>query len=436
MRPILRLLALFAFIVAPRTLAQSSPSLDDAAFQIARDFAAVINGTDDAVVKTFEEKYRAPARLAERPMPERISRTKQLRSDWGGLKLTKAVNTDKKSVRAMAETSNGQSLDLTFELDDAGKLDAIRIAISTGAPPPEAKALDKAERAKIVQAACKALEERYVYPEVAGKMATLARGKLNSGGYDQINSDEELARQLTDDFRGISKDRHLGVRVMAPSTQARGDDRRLVDMAGDNFGYRKVEVLPGNIGYLRLDLFVSVPEALQRATAAMGFLADVDGLIVDLRHNGGGDPKAIQFITSYLFDEPTHLNDMVDREGNVVEEFWTLKEVPGKRLRKGVPVCVLTSSYTFSGAEEFSYNLKNLKRATLVGETTGGGAHPVMGVRLTDRVNIGVPFQRARNPISQTNWEGTGVAPDIAVPADEALDRALMELRSKTEKSR
>lgn len=134
---------------------------------------------------------------------------------------------------------------------------------------------------------------------------------------------------------------------------------------------------------------------------------------------GGGDPEAIRFITSYLFDEPVHLNDMVDRGGKVVEEFWTLKVVPGKRLKSRIPVIVLTSKYTFSGAEEFSYNLKNLKRATIVGETTGGGAHPVEDVRLSERIVIGVPYMRARNPISQTNWEGTGVAPDIAVPAAE-----------------
>ncbi|MEW6249485.1 MAG: S41 family peptidase, partial [Planctomycetota bacterium] len=153
-------------------------------------------------------------------------------------------------------------------------------------------------------------------------------------------------------------------------------------------------------------------------------------LVFDLRRNGGGSPESIRYITSYLFDQRTHLNDMVDRAGKITEEYWTLETVPGRRFAPDVPVYVLTSRYTFSGAEEFCYNLQNLKRATIVGETTGGGAHPVRGVRVNDRIVVGVPFMRACNPISRKNWEGTGVEPDVKTIADEALDRAI-ELAKK-----
>ena len=121
---------------------------------------------------------------------------------------------------------------------------------------------------------------------------------------------------------------------------------------------------------------------------------------------------------------------MVDRSGEVVEEFWTMESVPGRRFANDLPVYVLTSSGTFSWAEEFCYNLQNLKRATIVGEKTGGGAHPVRGVRIDDRIVAGVPFMRARNPISKTNWEGVGIQPDVPTKADEALDRAV-ELAKK-----
>ena len=131
----------------------------------------------------------------------------------------------------------------------------------------------------------------------------------------------------------------------------------------------------------------------------------------------------IAFISTYLFGESTHLNDLYDRKKDSTAQYWTLSYVPGKRLT-GKPVFVLTSKRTFSGAEEFSYNLKNLKRATIIGETTGGGAHPVSGHRIDDHFMIGVPFARAVNPISKTNWEGTGVEPDVKVPAGEALDVA------------
>jgi C-terminal processing protease CtpA/Prc len=136
------------------------------------------------------------------------------------------------------------------------------------------------------------------------------------------------------------------------------------------------------------------------------------------------NPKMVAYISSYLFDERTHLNDLYHRKEDKTEEFWTTQDVPGKRLGSSKPVFVLTAKRTFSGAEEFTYNLKNLKRATIIGETTGGGAHPVSGHRIDDHFMIGVPFARAVNPISKTNWEGTGVEPDVKVSAAEALEVA------------
>jgi C-terminal processing protease CtpA/Prc len=163
----------------------------------------------------------------------------------------------------------------------------------------------------------------------------------------------------------------------------------------------------------------------------MSFLANSDAVIIDLRKNGGGDPSKIQLITSYFFDQPTHLNSFYIRKGNTTQQFWTSAHVAGKRMT-GMPIYVLTSQRTFSAAEEFSYNLKNLKRATLVGETTGGGAHPVephflAGVHLLAII----PFGRAVNPITGTNWEGTGVVPDIQVPADKALETAHLDALKK-----
>lgn len=118
------------------------------------------------------------------------------------------------------------------------------------------------------------------------------------------------------------------------------------------------------------------------------------------------------------------------REGDRTEEFWTTKEVAGKRFGQRKPVFVLTSKRTFSGAEEFSYSLKSLQRATIVGETTGGGAHPGGPQRINEHFSVWVPAGRAINPITKANWEGTGVVPDVAVPADKALERAL-ELAAK-----
>jgi C-terminal processing protease CtpA/Prc len=137
----------------------------------------------------------------------------------------------------------------------------------------------------------------------------------------------------------------------------------------------------------------------------------------------------VAYVSSYLFSTRTHLNDLWTRRTGATQEFWTRDDIPGRRFGGEKPVYVLTSARTFSGAEEFTYNLKSLKRATIIGETTGGGAHPVSGHRIDDHFMIGVPFARAVNPITHTNWEGVGVTPDVKVPAADALATALKLIR-------
>ncbi|HEX7705644.1 MAG TPA: S41 family peptidase, partial [Thermoanaerobaculia bacterium] len=191
-----------------------------------------------------------------------------------------------------------------------------------------------------------------------------------------------------------------------------------------NFGFEKVERLQGNVGYIDIRGFMSPEAGAETGTAAMNFIANSDALIVDLRKNGGGEPAMIAYLTSYLFDVPTHLNDIYTEQTKTTQNWWTLPHVPGPKFGGKKPIFVLTSNYTFSGGEEFAYNLKNLKRATIIGETTGGGAHPVRPFKVSNRFAVGVPFARAISPITKTNWEGTGVAPDIAMPADQAFDHA------------
>jgi len=295
-------------------------------------------------------------------------------------------------------------------------------------------ALDATEQARVVDAAATMLEKAYVFPDVAQQMAALIRKNLAAGQYSGITGGPEFAQRLTADLRSVSRDRHLSV-VFDPervrelrnptdrdSANAEEERRRLQRMA--NYSFRKVEILPGNVGYLKFDNFADADGAFKVAVGAMAFLANCDALIVDLRENGGGSPQMIQVLTSYLFEgEPRHLNSFYYRADDTIEQTWTLPYVPGTRMPHAA-VYVLTSTFTFSGAEEFTYNLKNLKRATIVGETTGGGAHPVRPEVLTDSFVMRVPFARAVNPVSKTNWEGTGVEPDVKVPAAAALDTA------------
>jgi C-terminal processing protease CtpA/Prc len=201
-------------------------------------------------------------------------------------------------------------------------------------------------------------------------------------------------------------------------------------MESQNCAFDKVEILPGNIGYVKFNGFMDASFCGPTVVAAMGFVAHTDAIIFDLRQNGGGQPAMVTLIASYLFDKPTHLIDIYNRKEDSTTQNWTLSYLPGPRLTKQ-PVFVLTSKRTFSGAEEFAFDLKNQKRAVIVGETTGGGAHPVSGHMVADYFMVGVPFAKSLDPVTKTNWEGTGVEPDVKVPAADALATAEKLAREK-----
>lgn len=306
--------------------------------------------------------------------------------------------------------------------------------------------IDSATRTQVIDAVLKELNDRYVFPEVAKQMETNVRQRISGKEYDSITSAEEFAKKLTADLQSVSKDKHLRVRYSSqpipvrkraaePTAEERAEFEN--DMKRINFAFERVERLPGNIGYIKLNNFFAPELGAETVAAAMNFVTNTDALIFDLRENGGGDPEMVALICSYLFgDKPVHLNSLYWREGNRTEEFWTKPTVSGKKyLDKDV--YVLTSNRSFSGAEEFTNNLKVLKRATIVGETTGGGANPGGMFRLHDHFGVFVPTGRAINPITKTNWEGTGVEPDVKISKELALKTAHISALNKSyEKSK
>lgn len=314
-------------------------------------------------------------------------------------------------------------------------------AVPALAVPPETQpAIDARDRAAILDDIAAALREAYVFPDIAQRMEEHVQRQLQSGAYDRLGTLESFTEKLTEDLRSVSHDLHLAV-LWSPGPPApeieEPTPEELTMMRRDNYGFRRVERLSGNIGYLKLDSFERADLGGDTAVAAMGFLAGSDALIVDLRENGGGDPTMVQLLTSYLVpSEPVHFSSFYIRKGDKTRQLWTQAWVPGARL-SAAPVFLLTSGRTFSAAEDFAYSLKSLKRATLVGETTGGGAHPVEIHQVEGYpVLVRLPYGRSVNPITGADWEGTGVEPDIAVAAPDALDvahtRALDAVAAKT----
>jgi hypothetical protein len=304
----------------------------------------------------------------------------------------------------------------------------------------------------------------YVFPERGREAADALRAHLAAGDYDGLD-DEALAGKLTEDLYEVCRDKHLRVRYH-PAREGRpgpgpggppgGRPGRPGGQPGGrpgrpgfhgrppwpdwlrphNFGIHRVEQLDGNVGYLDLHGVAHPDEAAPAIAAAMELVAGTCALIIDLRRNGGGAPPGVVFWLSYLFpNDQTHLNDIFDAGSGETRQFWTLASVPGPRYLDR-PVYLLTSARTFSGGEDFAYSLQAQGRAEVIGETTGGGAHPTRGTPISATLGVAVPFARSINPVTGTNWEGTGVTPDVAVPADQALDvaygKALQHVLSQT----
>lgn len=404
---------------------QSPATPDTPAGHALQAWLDAFNSADRARIEAMIAKYKPP-------MP--VDATLNFRNQTGGFDLLAIEKSDPRHIEFRVQEKKGPTT--AFGRLDVKDGEPAEIAgLSIRALPPGTTAadmrIDSAEQARVIDGAIAALNEYYVFPDTAKKMEAALREHQKKNEYETITNGDAFAALLTTHLRDVSHDKHLSVsfsirpipqRTDAPPS-AEDMARQRTQLERGNCAFERVERLPPNIGYLKFNGFAEAAVCAPTATAAMNFLGHVDALIIDLRDNGGGDPAMVQYISSYLFDKPTHLNDLYNRKEDSTSQFWTLPFVPGPTLA-GKPLFVLTSPHTFSGAEEFSYNLKMLKRATIIGETTGGGAHPVSGHRIDEHFMIGVPFAKAVNPISKTNWEGTGVEPDVKVPAADALDSA------------
>ena len=297
--------------------------------------------------------------------------------------------------------------------------------------------LDVAERRRIVNVAAAILEKHYVDGDNGRKMAEALRAHEKKGDDNKSTDGLALAALLTQQMREVSPDRHLTLDYFEaplpqhPASPTAEDFARYREvMKRQNCTFEKVEILPHNVGYLKLNSFPDVSVCQATTEAVMASLNHADAIIFDLRDNRGGEPAMVSFMAAYLFDHPEYLYN--PRE-NTTEQSWTRSPVPGNRLADK-PAFVLTSARTFSGAEQFCFDLKMLKRATLVGETTGGGAHSGAFHRIDDHFGMGIPETKAINPYSKTDWAEIGVEPDVKVNAVDALETAVKLAQTRLQK--
>lgn len=290
--------------------------------------------------------------------------------------------------------------------------------------------LDQAARDAVITGVLTRLRSSYLSRETAVAMERAIRARARRGEYADVTSARALADSLTAHLQAVSGDLHLRVRYshdpLPPQPWKRGSATEQPDSARvlgrrARFGIGRPQRMAGNVGYLEIRSFAFDPPGAEVIIAnAMSDLSDAAALILDLRRNEGGSPRLAAFLASYLFDGDTvHLTTMQWR-GRYSERLYTRPDVPGRRFGSSRPVYVLTSKGTFSAAEGFAYNLQALRRVVVVGDTTGGGAHAGGLHRVTDHFGVWVPAARPVNPITRRSWEGVGVRPDLAVPADSA----------------
>lgn len=301
--------------------------------------------------------------------------------------------------------------------------------------------VDAGMRAQAVDTLITRLNEHYVFPEKAREIETLLRQRQKDGAYDAMSDGDRFADQLEADIKSVAHDQHMFVgfspqvlppdRTDAPDLRGRTapdqDANALMRLAAriarsrQTFGVEKVEHLSPRLGYLRMEAFAPPFLSADRIASAMDKLADTDALIVDVRGGNGGHPAGVALLISYFVDQRTRLNDIWSRDTGKSTEFWTEDKLEGRRYGARKPVYILVDRETKSGTEDFAYTMQAMKRATVVGTRTWGGAHPGRPWRLGDHFIAGVPDARSINPITHSNWEGTGVIPDVEAASSDAL---------------
>jgi peptidase S41-like protein len=326
------------------------------------------------------------------------------------------------SAKQLPPDSGAQSSELTPPHPDEQS-----VVSPAATAVPQTPDLGDKERRRVIDAVITNLTQHYVDQDATHKISGLLATHEKNGDYNTITSSSGFAGLLTKQIQDATQDAHLMVIYSQqpipdrpPGPPAGALDQYRAAMKQQNCTFERVEMLPHDIGYLKLNSFPDPGLCRATAVAAMARLNHAGAIIFDLRDNRGGYPDMVSLIASYLFDHPVYMFN--PREG-VTAHSWTQSPVPGNTLAHK-PVYVLTSATTVSAAEQFSYNLKMLRRATLLGETTQGGAHAGVFHRIDDHFAVAVPEVRPVNPYGKADWEGIGVEPDVKLKGADALRAA------------
>jgi hypothetical protein len=411
----------------------SSISSNTKAFQCAISYIESFNTkNNEQLEKFFISYYEYP------DLERRLKIERSLQKSWGKLKPNRVVYDSENEIILLMQTTKMSKSYLIFDLKLRGPIpEKIEYFTRTGINRPkdrnslltDMEVMYFADRAvpikdtiiqQTVNGIAKTYDSYYFIPEIGKSISTMLIDNLNSGKYSQTTKAGRLADSIRSDILDLHFDSHSWVEA----------NRRLlpfdsIEGSPQNFGFEKVRVIDGDVGYIKLNEFSPLKEAQVVARGALDSLSNCKALIFDLRNNHGGYPQMIQFLSSYFFQFPTKINILYDRDRNIVDEIWTLDSVPGKRFSNSLPVIIITSSQTASAAEGFVNFFKKENRAIIIGETTKGARHPAKEVVINPLFVASIPYLRGDE---KDVIEGEGIIPDILIPADVALEKAIKHI--------
>ncbi len=415
---------------------QNSDSSNTKAFHCASNYVESFNKKKTVHLEDFFTTYYENPDLERRLKIER-----SLKKSWGKLIPDRVVYDSENEIIMLVQAIKTPKSYLLFDIKLKENIpDKVEYFTRTGISKPEGRislsigvaAMHYADRSipindaviqETVNEIAGAYNFHYFSPEIGERISTMLIDNLNSGKYDQISKAGRLADSITTDILKLQFDSHSWVEA----------NRRMLQfdsIAGpsQNYGFKEVKILDGNNGYLKVDEFSPFIEAQDIAIHALDSLANCNSLILDLRNNYGGYPEMIQFLSSYFFPTPIKINTLYDRNENIVNEIWTLVSIPGKRFPDSIPVIILTSNQTASAAEGFVNLFKKTKRAIIIGEPTNGAHHPAKEIIVNSLFVVSIPYLRG-DEIDLP--EGKGITPDILVPTEMALEKAIEYLRNQ-----
>lgn len=317
---------------------------------------------------------------------------------------------------------------------------AICLVLSSGASEAQ-ETLTDSEKAQVMANIRVFIEESYVYPDRGMMISAELESHFQDDKYDSIIDHADFSAALTEDLRVVSNDHHFVVsynpdlianwrahraRQTEQASPSEEVSKPSIDWnrwyaVHDNFGFERVEILTGNVGYMKINLFQPIDWSRSTIDATMAFLANTEALIIDLSENGGGYSPTDAYLASYFFDGEAALwMTSYNRPDDETSETHTFAEV-GSALYQNRPVYILVSENTFSLGERLAYGLQAFGKATVIGQSSAGAAHAIDVPELSDNFFIQLPTSRNIHPVTGTDWEGAGVVPDILVPNDQAV---------------